>query len=146
MSNKCFSYIRYKHRRQNAVIQTFLLAPILGGTRKLKPGHMDFFPVSAGKTRQHKKRSEQTPKTRVGQKIVCAAAKIMASLSPPMMFDSSTISSGFAQLLQCCRRWPYQYYGKPHICPSRTLSPTASTQKEVRAAVLLWVASVLRVS
>ena len=47
---------------------------------------------------------------------------------------------------QCCRRWPYQYYGKPHICPSRTLSPTASTQKEVRAAVLLCVASVLRVS
>ena len=49
-------------------------------------------------------------------------------------------------LVQCCRRWPYQYYGKPHICPSRTLSPTASTQKEVRAAVLLCVASVLRVS
>ena len=47
---------------------------------------------------------------------------------------------------QCCRRWPYQFYGKPHICPSRTLSRTASTQKEVRTAVSLCVASVLRVS
>ena len=49
-------------------------------------------------------------------------------------------------IYQCCRRWPYQYYGKPYICPSRTLSPTASTQKEVRTAVPLCVASVLRVS
>ena len=60
MSNKCFSYIRYKHHRQNEVIQTFPLAPTLGGTRKLKPGHMEFSPVSAGKTRQH----NQTFKTK----------------------------------------------------------------------------------
>ena len=36
---------------------------------------------------------------------------------------------------QCCRKWPDQYYGKPRICPSRTLSQTASTQKEVRTSV-----------
>ena len=45
---------------------------------------------------------------------------------------------------QCCRKWPDQYYGKPHICPSRTLFKTASTQKEVRTAASLCVASVLR--
>ena len=54
VSNKCFSHLRYQHRRQNAVIQTCLLAPTLEGTRRLKPGHMEFSPVSAGKTRQHK--------------------------------------------------------------------------------------------
>ena len=31
----------------DAVIQTRLLAPNLGGTRKLKPGHMEFPPISA---------------------------------------------------------------------------------------------------
>ena len=30
------------------------LAPTLGGTRMLEPGHMEFSPVSASKTRQHK--------------------------------------------------------------------------------------------
>ena len=54
VSNKCLSHLRYQHRRQNAVIQTCLLAPTLGGTRRLKTGHMEFSPVSAGKTRQHK--------------------------------------------------------------------------------------------
>ena len=44
------SHLRY----QNAVIQTRLLAPTPGGTRKLKTGHMEFSPVSAGKTRLHK--------------------------------------------------------------------------------------------
>ena len=83
-SNTCFSHLRYQHRRQNVVIQTCLLAPTLGGTRKLKPGHMEFSPVSAGKTRQHKQTN--TKKKRVGQKIACAAAKIMASQSPPHDF------------------------------------------------------------
>ena len=54
VKTKCFSHLRYQHRRQNAGIQTCLLAPTLGGTRKLKPGHIEFSPVSAGKTRQHK--------------------------------------------------------------------------------------------
>ena len=54
VSNKCFSHLRYQHRRQNAVPQLCLLAPTLRGTRKLKPGHMEFSPVSGGKTRQHK--------------------------------------------------------------------------------------------
>ena len=54
VSNKCLSHLRYQHRKQNAVIQTRLLAPTLGGTRKLKTGHMEFSPVSAGKTRLHK--------------------------------------------------------------------------------------------
>ena len=54
VSNKCLSHFRYQHRKQNVVIQTRLLAPTLGGTRKLKTGHMAFSPVSAGKTRQHK--------------------------------------------------------------------------------------------
>ena len=61
-------------------------------------------------------------------------------------YGTHSFSSTGQRALQCCRRWPYQYYGKPHICPSRTILPTASTQKEVRAAVLLCVASVLRVS
>ena len=36
---------------------------------------------------------------------------------------------------QCCRRGPDQYYGKPHLCPSRTLSQTASTYTKVGVAV-----------
>ena len=48
---------------QNAVIQTCLLAPTLGGTRKLKPGHMEVSPVSAGKTRQQKQTSRTNTKS-----------------------------------------------------------------------------------
>ena len=81
VSNKCLSHLRY----QNAVIQTRLLAPTLGGTRKLKTGQIEFPPVSAGKTRQHK-HNEQTPKTRIGQKVACTAARIMASQPPPHDF------------------------------------------------------------
>ena len=36
------------------------------------------------------KLQEQTSKTRIGQKIACTAARIMASHTPPMIFDSST--------------------------------------------------------
>ena len=52
-SDKCLSHLRY---------QTRLLAPTLGGTRKLKTGHMEFSPVSAGKTRQHKQASTTNTK------------------------------------------------------------------------------------
>ena len=62
VKKKCFNHFRYQHPRQNAVIQTCLLAPTLGGTRKLKPGHMNFSPVSGGKTRQHKQISRTNTK------------------------------------------------------------------------------------
>ena len=57
------SHLRY----QNPVIQTRLLPSTLGGTRKLKTGHMEFSPVSASKTRQHK----QTSRTNRPENCLC---------------------------------------------------------------------------
>ena len=65
--NKCLSHLRYQHRKQNAVIQTRLLAPTLGGTPELKTGHMEFSPVFAGKARQHK----QTSGTNRAENCLC---------------------------------------------------------------------------
>ena len=44
VSYKCLSQLRYQHRKQNAVMQTCLLAPTLGGTRKLKTRTYGIFP------------------------------------------------------------------------------------------------------
>ena len=57
------SHLRYR----NAVTKTRLLAPTLGGTRKLKTGHVEFSPVSAGKMRQHK----QTSRTNRPENCLC---------------------------------------------------------------------------
>ena len=83
VSNKCFSHLRYQHRRQNAVIQTCLFAPTLGARASLNQDTSNFPRFPQVKQVNTNKHQEQTPKTRVGQKIACAAAKIMASKSPP---------------------------------------------------------------
>ena len=98
VSNKCLRHLRYQHRRQNAVIQTCLLAPTLGGTRKLKPGHMEFSPVSAGKTRQHKQNIQNKhQKPELARKLLVLRRRSWHYNPPPMIFDSRTISSGSAQ-------------------------------------------------
>ena len=61
-----------------------------------------------------------------------------------LYFGVQKAKNGDRGTIQCCRRWPYQYYGKPHICPSRTLSPTASTQKEPQYYSVLRLCSEFR--
>ena len=87
VSNKCLSHLRYR----NAVIQTRLLTPTLGGTRKLKTGHMEFSPVSAGKTRQHKQTFRtDTRNPSWPENCLCCGEDhgITTPPPPPMIFDT----------------------------------------------------------
>ena len=91
-------------RYQNAVIQTRLFAPTLGGTRKLKTRHVEFPPrfrrenASTRISIQNKSARKLHVLRRRSWHHNRAAAKIMASQSPPHDFR--------------------QQYKRPRFCPN----------------------------
>ena len=91
-------------RYQNAVIQTRLFAPTLGGTRKLKTRHVEFPPgfrrenASTRISIQNKSARKLLVLRRRSWHHNRAAAKIMASHSPPHDFR--------------------QQYKRPRFCPN----------------------------